>query len=121
MFLTSRSANPIVNAFEETENKVTPYCRLALDDKKLYDETQTDICAFLKVQFAAIKAKAKITKDPWPDPKDLDRLLGLATNPSLLFIYVATLCRFVYDDDEGREEPGDQLDLWLEQCDSNTP
>ncbi|KAH8653107.1 WD40-repeat-containing domain protein [Tricladium varicosporioides] len=122
VFLTSRSANPIVNAFEGPENKVTLYRSVALHGGEFSAETKTDISTFLKEQFTTIKTKGKITKDPWPDPKDLDRLLNLATHPSPLFIYATTLCRFVYDDDdEGREEPGDQLDLWLEQCDSNAP
>jgi hypothetical protein len=118
VFLTSRSVNQIVNAFEDLKD--TTYLSLSLLHKDFYDETKADISAFLKRRFAVIKINGKITKNPWPDPKDLDRLVSLATNPSPLFIYAATLCRFV-DDGTGRKRPIKQLGLWLEQCDSNAP
>jgi hypothetical protein len=117
VFLTSRSAHPIVGVFKSLQNEHIAYRRLSLLDD-FSDETNADISAFLRERFAIIKADNEITEDPWPDPKDLDRLLTLATNPSPLFIYAATLCRFV-DDGTGRENPTDQLKLWLEQCDSN--
>ncbi|QBZ53299.1 hypothetical protein PoMZ_08974, partial [Pyricularia oryzae] len=56
----------------------------------------------------------------WPNPAQLDRLIHLSTAPSPLFIYAATLYRFI-DDPDKRENPVDQLELWLRQCDSNTP
>ena len=120
VFLTCRSTNPI-DTFEDLENKdlkdkKTTYPRLALHED---DAAKADISAFLEKSFADIKIKGKITKDPWPDPKDLDRLVSLATNPSPLFIYAATLRRFVYDS-KGRKSPEKQLKLWLDQCDSNT-
>jgi hypothetical protein len=115
VLLTSRSADLIVDAFDNLKDNA--YHRLALDEE-FYDETKADISAFLKARFATIKAKAKITKDPWPDPKDLDRLVSLATEPSPLFIYASTLCRFVYEEG-GRKRPAKQLKLWLEQSDNN--
>ena len=115
VFLTCRSIEPI-DAFENLKDK-TAYPRLALHED---DAAKADISAFLEESFVDIKIKGKITKDPWPDPKDLDRLVSLATNPSPLFIYAATLCRFV-DVPKGRKSPVKQLKLWLDQCDSNTP
>ena len=117
VFLTSRSANPIVDAFGDLRNNGATYCSLALHEE-FYDETKADISSFLKAQFATIKAKRKITKDPWPDPKDLVRLVTLASQPSPLFIYAATLCRFV-GDETGRKRPTKQLELWLKECDNN--
>ncbi|RYP03115.1 hypothetical protein DL765_010598 [Monosporascus sp. GIB2] len=119
VFLTSRSAHPVVGAFEDLKNNDTTYRGLALHEE-FYADTKADICTFLQARFASIKVKQKITKDPWPDPKDFDRLLTLATNPSPLFIYAATLCRFVYDE-TGRKNPTHQLKLWLKDCDSNAP
>jgi hypothetical protein len=119
VFLTSRSADPVVVAFEDLKGKDAVYRSVPIHEE-FYEETKADISDFLKTRFATIKAKRKITKDPWPDPEDLDHLVNLATNPSPLFIYAATLCRFVYDE-EGREKSTDQLKLWLEQCDSNVP
>jgi len=109
VFLTSRSAPHIVGAF-----KNIPHRSLSLLD--FSDETKGDISAFLEEGFAKIKADNNIMENPWPRPKDLDRLLALATNPSPLFIYAATLCRFV---DDGTDNPTDQLEHWLDQADSN--
>ncbi|KAF4636457.1 hypothetical protein G7Y89_g1629 [Cudoniella acicularis] len=117
VFLTSRSANPIVDAFEDLRNNGAAYRSLSLYEE-FYEETKTDISAFLKARFTTIKAKRKITTDPWPDPENLVRLVTLASQPSPLFIYAATLCRFV-DDETGRKRPTRQLELWLKESDSN--
>jgi NACHT domain len=116
VFLTSRPAIPIVDAFEELRRKGVTCRSLALHEE-FYEDTKADISTFLKSRFATIKTKRRIT-GPWPDPTDLDRLVSLATNPSPLFIYAATLCRFV-DDGKGIKRPTKQLKLWLEECDSN--
>jgi hypothetical protein len=117
VFLTSRSTPPIVGAFKDLRKKHAKYRCLTLDEE-LSDETKTDISAFLKERFATIKADCDITEDPWPHPNDLCRLVSLATTPSPLFIYAATLCRFV-DDGTKRKKPTKQLALWLEQSDKN--
>ncbi|KAF6789677.1 vegetative incompatibility protein het-e-1 [Colletotrichum sojae] len=83
------------------------------------DETRTDIATFLKHEFAKIRTNWSIT-ETWPACDQLSRVISLSTTPSPLFIYAATLCRFI-DDRDGREDPIEQLDLWLEQCDSNAP
>lgn len=117
VFLTSRLAHQIVAAFEDIKNNGTAYRDLALD-QEFHEETKADISAFLEARFTDIKAKMKIRKEPWPDGKDLKRLVDLATSPSPLFIYAATLYRFVYDE-RGRKSPIKQLNIWLQQCDSN--
>jgi len=114
VFLTSRSAYPIVGAFRSLQSK---HSLSLLED--FSEETKADISTFLIERFATIKANNEITGDPWPDPKDLDRLITLATNPSPLFIYAATLCRFV-DDGTGKKNPVKRLERWLKDCDSNT-
>ncbi|KAF5520215.1 Vegetative incompatibility protein HET-E-1 [Colletotrichum aenigma] len=81
--------------------------------------TRTDIATFLKQRFASIKARWEI-QETWPDERQFDRLIQLSTTPSPLFIYAATLCRFI-DDPDKREDPVDQLDLWFHQSDSSTP
>ncbi len=116
--LTSRSAPSIISAFDDLRKRQVPYQHLALD-KELSDETRADISTFLRTSFATIKNDVGVTEDPWPEPEDLVRLVALATNPSPLFIYAATLCRFVGEDDW--EGPVGRLRLWLEQCDSNAP
>ena len=118
VFLTSRSASPIVDVFEDFKRNNSTYSSLALHEE-FYNETAADIRSFLTKQFANIKSRRKITKDPWPESEKLDRLFTLASQPSPLFIYAATLCRFV-NDETGRKMPTKQLELWLKECSSNT-
>ena len=103
VLLTSRSTYPIIGVFEDLANSRTSYRCLALD-KEYRNETKDDISTFLKSRFTTIKTKAKVIKDPWPEPGELERLINLATTPSPLFIYTATLCRFV-EDKNGRRRP----------------
>lgn len=119
VFLTSRPAHQIDRAFKDLTKKGCTFRSLALDEE-FTEETNADISTFLQARFASIKADWEIKKKPWPHPEEMHRLVSLATNPSPLFLYAATLCRFV-DDEEGRESPKDRLHRWLEQCDTNTP
>ncbi|KAH6654092.1 hypothetical protein BKA67DRAFT_269741 [Truncatella angustata] len=82
------------------------------------EETQADIQTFLETKFADIKIRTSVQRNPWPSPEELDRLVRLATDPEPLFIYAATLCRFVYDEQRPKD-PRKQLTRWLKQCDSN--
>jgi hypothetical protein len=50
---------------------------------------------------------------PWPEPKDLERLISLATTPHPLFIYAVTFCRYIETDSIKR------LKKWLEFSGSN--
>lgn len=118
VFLTSRSAPPIVNAFNNLNKHPGAYQSLTLGDD-FNGETKDDISAFLRATFANIKTQSEVTENPWPDPEDLDRLVDLATNPSPLFIYASTLCRFVYDGEDEWVDPTERLKLWLTKCDSN--
>jgi hypothetical protein len=78
------------------------------------DETKDDIRAFLELRFKRIKEKRGMPAEkPWPEPKDLDRLIGLATTPHPLFIYAVTLCRYIETDSINR------LKKWLKSSGSN--
>ncbi|KAL0937155.1 vegetative incompatibility protein het-e-1 [Colletotrichum truncatum] len=116
VLLTSRSDPRILDAFEPliTNNFVR---RLELH-RAFSDDTKSDIQVFLKTKFADIKAKGRIRQDPWPDVEELDHLVQLATTPEPLFIYAATLCRFVYDEQFPRN-PKTQLRLWLMEGEAN--
>jgi hypothetical protein len=118
MFLTSRSDPRIVEAFGDLEEKQTAYCCLSLLGKNFTNETRTDISAFLEDRFKTIKRRRKVPEEPWPKREDLDRLITLATNPSPLFIYADTLCRFV-DKKIGGKNPVNLLKFWLDKSDSN--
>ena len=113
IFVTSRSTPDVIDAFKDVQHQ---YLNL---HKEHRDETATDLVTFLKQRFADIRQKWGIT-DPWPEPKQLSRLVTLSTTPSPLFIYAATLCRFV-SDQARRKDPVKQLRIWLQQCDSNAP
>lgn len=114
VMLTSRFAPSIADAFHPLlENKTAR--RLEIHREFLAD-TKKDIQIFLGAKFADIKMKRRIQQNPWPLAEDMDRLVQLATSPEPLFIYAATLCRFVYDEHQPRN-PKRQLDRWLEQCD----
>ena len=117
VFLTSRSAHPIIGAFRSLQRKQIAYRSLSLLED-FSEDAKADISTFLIERFATIKTNNEVTEDPWPDPKDLDHLITLATNPSPLFIYAATLCRFV-DDGTGKKDPVKRLERWLKDCDSN--
>lgn len=119
VFLTSRSSHPIISAFKDLDKKNVLYHKLALDEE-FHNETKADISAFLRQRFAVIKAHWDIPEEPWPEHGKLDYLIDRATIPSPLFIYAATLCRFI-GDAEGREDPTERLTVWLEQCDNDAP
>ncbi|OHW91558.1 vegetative incompatibility protein het-e-1 [Colletotrichum incanum] len=116
VLLTSRLTPGIAYAFKPLQQKKAV---LSLSiHKDFSEETQADIQTFLKTRFADIKARASVQQDPWPTPEELNRLVRLATDPEPLFIYAATLCRFVYDGQRPRN-PKKQLTTWLKQCDGN--
>ncbi|KAH8756780.1 hypothetical protein F5883DRAFT_164287 [Diaporthe sp. PMI_573] len=116
VLFTSRSDRKIVAAFRPSlERKIVR--RLELH-REFREDSKSDIQTFLKTRFKDIRMKCDLTQDPWPAVDDLDRLVYLATSPEPLFIYAATLCRFVYDEKHPRD-PRKQLKLWLKQGQEN--
>ncbi|KAF5243389.1 hypothetical protein FANTH_8211 [Fusarium anthophilum] len=110
VFITSRYAPEIVEAFEPLlQNKTVHTLEL---HREFSGDTALDIRNFLEARLADIKYKRRVQKDPWPTIDELDRLVQLSTTPEPLFIYAATLCRFVSDKNRG---PIQQLIMWLEQ------
>lgn len=116
VLFTSRSAPEIVDAFEPLlKNKIVQNLYL---HREFSIDTKADIRTFLETKFADIRSKRRVEQDPWPTIEDLDRLVQLATTPNPLFIYAATLCRFVYDEQHPKN-PKKQLALWFKQCEDN--
>ncbi|PNP85407.1 hypothetical protein FNYG_01236 [Fusarium nygamai] len=110
VLITSRYAPEIVEAFEPLlQNKTVTTLEL---HREFSDDTALDIRNFLEARFADIKYKRRVQKDPWPTMEDLNRIVQLSITPEPLFIYAATLCRFVSDKNRG---PIQQLTMWLEQ------
>ncbi|KAF4440793.1 putative WD-repeat protein [Fusarium austroafricanum] len=81
-------------------------------------DAKTDIRTFLNRKFEEIKERCKFRQNPWPSSEDYNRLVHLATNPDPLFIYAATLFRFIYDEKRPRN-PKSQLHKWLKDSDRN--
>jgi len=110
VLITSRSAPDIVEAFEpHIKNKAVRILKL---HQEYSEETKTDIRSFLEARFQDIRSKRSVQKQPWPTAEQLDDLVTLSTTPEPLFIYAATLCRFVSDKQRG---PVPQLSIWLKQ------
>lgn len=116
VLFTSSSAPRIVEAFEP-HVKDRNIRSLELH-REFSEDTENDIRTFLRTRFAEIRTKRRVDQYPWPTFEDLDRLVKLATNPEPLFIYAATLVRFVYDENRPRN-PKSQLKLWPRQCEDN--
>ncbi|KAF9878759.1 vegetative incompatibility protein het-e-1 [Colletotrichum karsti] len=113
ILFTSRSAPEVNAAFEPSINHKS--ARKFELHRGFFEDTKSDIKTFLMVRFAEIKTSRDVQQDPWPDVEDLTRMVQLATSPEPLFIYAATLCRFVYDK-KRPSNPKKQLKLWLKQC-----
>ncbi|OPB39838.1 vegetative incompatibility protein het-e-1 [Trichoderma guizhouense] len=115
VLLTSRSSPEIRDAFTDLQ-KDRDFCNIELLDGRFSSETKSDIQTFLENNFADIRKKRRVQQNPWPTQEELDRLVELATTPEPLFIYAATLCRFVHGEQRPKN-PKEQLQIWLKQCD----
>ncbi|KKO97566.1 hypothetical protein THAR02_10329 [Trichoderma harzianum] len=115
VLLTSRSSPEIRDAFMGLQ-KDRDFCNIELLDGRFSAETKSDIQTFLENNFADIRRKRRVQQNPWPTQEELDRLVELATTPEPLFIYAATLCRFVHGERRPKN-PKEQLRIWLKQCD----
>ncbi|KFG85253.1 hypothetical protein MANI_114843 [Metarhizium anisopliae] len=108
IFLTSRSHGTIVQIFKDfEENRITR----SLSMLKYPSETSVDIAKVLEANFAGIRKRRNI-EEGWPAPTDLHHLVNLATRPSPLFIYAATVCRYV-DNVMVSTNPVSRLKRWL--------
>ncbi|KAK8059160.1 Vegetative incompatibility protein [Apiospora saccharicola] len=116
VFVTSRPDPNILIAFRHLL-ETNSARRLSLH-KASSDDTKADIRIVLERRFAKLKDDGVFGQGPWPTVKVLDRLVQLATNPEPLFIYAATFCRFLYDEQKPRN-PVTQLELWLENHESS--
>ncbi|KAK1990629.1 hypothetical protein LX36DRAFT_592221 [Colletotrichum falcatum] len=115
VLITSRPE--VVNAFESLQ-KGKSVRKLKLLDRELRQDALMDIKLFIRTRFEDVSSKRNFQQGSWPTLKDFDRLVQLSTNPEPLFIYAATLCRFVCNERPGNN-PKRQLRLWLKQSDEN--
>jgi N-terminal domain of NWD NACHT-NTPase len=90
VFITSREEIKIRSQFDAKDVRSID----VLED--FGEETKNNISLFLTNRFKDIKESESI-QELWPDPIIMEELINRATNPSPLFIYAYTLCRFVDD------------------------
>lgn len=108
VLLTSRKSPE--STLDDIAN-VESHCQTLPLHKKYPEETRDDIEAYLKAEFARSKAKERFTGGPWPSEPDMELILTQATQPSPLFIYASTLCKFI-NATKGKA-PRKQLESWL--------
>ncbi|KAK7928370.1 hypothetical protein PG985_005368 [Apiospora marii] len=112
VLFTSRSDPSIVSVFDRLLRK--HFARRLDLRQEFAEDTKEDIRKVLEARFSHLKSNGLVEDDPWPAAEDFDRLVQMATNPEPLFIYAATFCRFVFDEQHPKD-PVEQLRLWLEQ------
>ncbi|KAL4738277.1 WD40 repeat-like protein [Aspergillus similis] len=100
IFLTSRPELPIRRGFKQNQD----YQGLVLQE---VPGVEDDIRIFLKHEFSQIKKKREVPGD-WPGDQTVEKLVRMSTP---LFIFAATICRFVGED---YQVPEDQLDTILQ-------
>jgi len=98
IFLTSRPEIPIFDGFRQLSGEV--YQDFILHNIPL-DTVNADISTFFLQKLTPLKAKHGLGT-PWPDERIIEQLVEKAAG---LFIYAATILRFIQDGIDGPEEP----------------
>ncbi|KAK6350166.1 hypothetical protein TWF696_006410 [Orbilia brochopaga] len=102
VFLTSRPDLPIRPAFKRLPDGT--YKSLVLHE---VPSIRDDILLFMKDEMSKIQEEHELAGD-WPDDEDVQKLVEMAVP---LFIYAATLCRFIGDEDW---DPNERIKMVLE-------
>jgi hypothetical protein len=90
IFLTSRRESYIQEMFNKVPHVV--YHDLMLDSANDTDQTKQDISVFIADELAKVAVKRKLAN--WPSREDTQSLVQKADR---LFIYAATVCRYLAD------------------------
>ncbi|CEJ93587.1 hypothetical protein VHEMI09165 [[Torrubiella] hemipterigena] len=110
ILLTSRAAGTFESRVREFIVEGEDYINLHLEDAQFSEETQKDIQVYMSDMFTRIKQQFDIEQNPWPTEVQQEILITRAVTPSPLFIYAATLYRFLTNEES---LPDDQLEEWL--------
>lgn len=110
ILLTSRAAGTFESRIREFVVEGENYINLHLEDAEFAEETQNDIQVYMTEMFARTRKQFDIEQDPWPTESEQEILITRAVTPSPLFIYAATLYRFLTNEES---LPDDQLEEWL--------
>ena len=108
IFITSRPETPLRLGFRQMP--IILHHDLVLDDisRKIVDR---DILTFLKQQFGEIRDIFEEVSPDWPSEERLSLLVAKAEG---LFIYAATVCRFLKGNDQW--PPEDLLSIFIPLC-----
>lgn len=90
-------------------------CRGLALHEEFYEETKADTETFSRDSLANIKKNSGIDEEPWPEDKEVEYVVSQAMMPLPLFIYVATLIRFIAGEGS-RKDPIERFKTWLERC-----
>jgi len=109
VLVTSRPETPILLGFHNLPGD-------AYQDFVLHNipppTVNQDISIFFRRKLSSVKSKPKLSTTPWPDEPTIQKLVEKAAG---LFIYAATVYRFIGDDNYTPEE---QLSMILEDHES---
>jgi len=111
VFVTSRPETTILLGFRNLPGEA--YQEFVLHDIPPPTVNQ-DISIFFRRKLSSVKSEPGLSTTPWPGEPTIQRLVEKAAG---LFIYAATICRFIRDDNN---TPEDQLSAILEE-DHDTP
>ncbi|KAF8457004.1 quinon protein alcohol dehydrogenase-like superfamily [Terfezia claveryi] len=106
VLVTSRPETPILLGFRNLPGEA--YQDFVLHDIPLSTVNQ-DISAFFRTKLSLVKLEPGLSSTPWPDEPTIQRLVEKAAG---LFIYAATIYRFIREDYHSPEE---QLLVILEE------
>ena len=106
VFITSRPETPIRYGFNKISAKSHRDCILHEISSQIVNH---DISTFFRHELTDIRDRRRLPSE-WPDEASLERLVQKADG---LFIYAATLCRFV---EYKRSYPPDRLKSVLQDC-----
>ncbi|KAM0426011.1 hypothetical protein ACHAPT_008640 [Fusarium lateritium] len=107
LLVTSRGGGFVQKAMDGLKE---PYRSLP-PSTEFRNDTNSDIETILRTGFAKIRADVEIHHD-WPADADFQEVVRRATFPSPLFIYAATLLRFLHDGTH-RSDPKERLRDWI--------
>lgn len=111
ILVTSRATPQLEPQFEMLAECRINYNMLRLQDE-FGDETKEDMEKYIRTEFRQIRRRRRIKKDPWPGEDDIQTIISRATQPSPLFIYAASLFRFIAG--SPYSEPVEKLRNWLQ-------
>jgi len=111
VLVTSRPETPILLGFRNLPGEV--YQGFVLHNIPP-PTVNHDISIFFRRKLSSVKSEPGLSTTPWPDEPTIQRLVEKADG---LFIYAATICRFIRDNNY---TPEDQLSAILEE-DHDTP